>query len=268
MESGRRWAHNGAMAAGQHPDPQRGASDALGPSGPGVAAPGGTVASVRGGGRERRGPRANGFVILLGCVVLGMVPTSIYFHWKVPDVIEEFQELVANAPKTPVARLEQWFELNQPQIHNRLKQFRLSEGQPWLVTHALMPAGVEPTDYASAVDAFGIDFRELPIDVVRLDGLEVSIVLDAPTAKGRVRLEGLNAPLVPRYPHDAELPPGEELAIELIEGALRRPDDFLEAYRLDNPGASFVIRVGDAERTVASSPLPEPVDAAPGEGAE
>ena len=200
--------------------------------------------------------RANGLVILLGCVALGMIPTSIYFHWKVPDVIEEFQELVRNAPKTPTARLAQWFEMNQPQIHNRLKQFRLCEEQPWLVTHAFVPAGVSPTDYGAAVDAFGIDFQDLPIDVVQLDELEVRVVLEAPVARGRVRLEGLNAPLVPRYPAGVELAPGEELAIELIEGALRRPDDFLEAYERDLPGASFVIRVGDVERTVASSPLP------------
>jgi len=216
------------------------------------------------GGRDAAVWRLNGLVILLGCVLLGMVPTSIYFHWKVPDVIEEFQELVARAPKTPAGRLELWFELNQPQIHNRLKQFRLSERQPWLVTHALAPEGVDPLDANEPMDAFGIDFGELPIDVVRLDGLEVSIELDAPAAQGRVRLEGLNAPLVPRYPHDAALPPAEELAIELIEGALRRPDDFLAAYERDNPGARFVIRVGDVERTVASSPLPDPSDEASG----
>lgn len=201
-------------------------------------------------------PRMRGLPLLALIVLAGLVPTSVYFHWKVPGVIEEFRASIATEKqRTPEQRLALWFQWNQPQIHNRLRQLRLSAEQPWFVAY-----GIGPAAESAPVDVVGIDFSDFPVEAVQLDGMQVRVVLEAPRSLGVHALVGSQAVNVPHYPQAALAPHPTERVISVIDYAMRHPDDFLEAFVEDNPGASFWIRVGDDLRLLA-----EPVTA-PGEG--
>ncbi len=193
--------------------------------------------------------RMRGLPLLALIVLAGLVPTSIYFHWKVPGVIEEFRRLVeSERQRTPEERLALWFQMNAPQVHNRLRQLRLGADQPWLVAY-----GVGPVRKGEPVEVVGIDFSDFAFDAVQLDGMVVRVLLEAPEPLGRHTLRGSQAINVPIYPDAAAAPEPRARIAAIVDYAMRHPDDFLEALVEDNPGASFRLVIGGEEHVLAES---------------
>ena len=81
--------------------------------------------------------RAPGLLVLGVLVVAGLGITSVYFHWKAPEVVDRIRTARAAVSSDPAQRLDLWLEVGEPQIHNRLSLLRMSAQQPWLVTHVV-----------------------------------------------------------------------------------------------------------------------------------
>lgn len=188
----------------------------------------------------RRG-RANGLLILGVVVVLGLLSGAIPFQAKAPEIkagivadLKVNQERMA-AVRTPEERLAAWLDFGVPQIHNRLRMLSFSPSMPFLVSHAVETSG-------GLHELWGIDFRTPDSIEVDSEGLEVRVLIPAPTNLGVGRLEGDNAERVPVYP------PGEgpadprarvqELADWFLGG-------MADAIARDIPGATLRIEVAE-----------------------
>lgn len=178
--------------------------------------------------------RASGIGVLAAIVVVGLaVPT--YYLWAVPRLKQEADRLRVEAPDEPAERLGVWFHFGQPQIHTALVRARFSADRPWYVSHVVQ--GRE--DEAPVI--YGIDFTDLPVDVVQHEGLEVRVVLPAPTLLARDVLVGDKAFGVPVYAQAAAVPDGRVIAKERLE---RYFADMAAALGKDIPGARLVVEIG------------------------
>lgn len=179
--------------------------------------------------------RASGIGVLTAIVVVGLaVPT--YYLWVVPRLKQEADRLRVEAPGEPVERLGVWFRFGQPQIHTALVRARFSAARPWYVTHVVQAAeaGEPPTIY-------GIDFTDLPVDVVQHVGLEVRVVLPAPAVLAHDVLVGDKALGVPVYAAGAEVPDPRLIAKLRLE---RYFEGMAEAVAKDIPTAYLVVVIG------------------------
>ena len=185
------------------------------------------------------GLRMNGILLVLLLVAGGMGIGSFYYRWKAPDVIRELRAMRDSVPKAGEERLEKWMEFGAPMIHGRLTKLRLSSQQRWLVTH------VVASDQAGQPgEVWGVDFTDLPVDVIRRDGMQVVIELPAAILLAQSRLVGEHASRVPRYSRSAEIPNPDRRVEEMIRYALRHPDDFIARVEREIEGASIVVRCG------------------------
>lgn len=179
--------------------------------------------------------RANGILVLLGIIALGLATGAGYYAYKRPRLERERAAVLASAPTTLEERLEQWLVFGGPQIHHRLSRFaRFSAECPWLVTHAVASAdGGPPT-------VWGIDCQTLPQDMARLEGTTVVVELPAPVPLGRVELDPAQARHVPKYADDRSVPDPTARLKDLAAFFLERLPQALEH---ELPGARLEIRV-------------------------
>jgi hypothetical protein len=181
--------------------------------------------------------RPNGFLVLVGLVVLGLGSGAAYFHYKQPKLAAEMQAQIEAAPKTPRGKLEQWHVIGAPQIHHRLSQFALFDPpeRPWLVTYAV-GAGDGPPEL------WGIDCGALPRELSHLEDMTVVIELPTPTLLGHGSLADDQFNFIPLYPEGEPTPDQaarlRDLALYLLAGI---PD----ALGNDIEGASLEIRITD-----------------------
>lgn len=202
---------------------------------------------MRRGGDAQNGPmrlarsappgsaRAPGLVVLVGLVAVGMgIPA--YLRWAVPRLEARRDAILAAAPTEPIGRLARWFEYGQPRLHEALVKARFSSERPWFVTHVVAPRSAQEPP-----EIWGIDLADLPIDVVRLEGLSVVVALPAPERLARDVLVGDRALGVPVFPADGPAPDGRELAERRLERYLGRVGEALEK---DIEGARLVVEVG------------------------
>lgn len=180
--------------------------------------------------------RVNGFLTLVGVVVMGMGSGAAYFHYKAPKLAAEMEARIAAAPKTPEGRVQQWLLFGGPQIHHRLTKFaRFSPEEPWLVTHAVeTPGGGDP-------EIWGIDCDGLGQDMTHVEGLTVVVELPEPRLLGRAALARDQFNYIPLYRPGEAVP---DPAARLRELALYLLGDMPKALARDIPGASIEIRIG------------------------
>jgi hypothetical protein len=186
------------------------------------------------------GPRMNGLLLVLLLVLGGMGIGSFYYRIKAPGIIREMRAMRDGIPTAGEPRLEKWMEFGAPMIHGRLTKLRLSSQQPWLVTHV-----VESDQEGRPGEVWGVDFTDLPIDIIRRDGMQVVIELPAATPLAEARLVGEHTVRVPRYARNAEIPNPNRRVEEMIRYALRHPDDFIARVEREIEGASIVVRCGE-----------------------
>jgi hypothetical protein len=191
--------------------------------------------------RPASGLASNGLWLVLALVVVGMGIGTIYYRWKAPPLIAERRAMLASLPKEGEPRLQAWMDFGPPMIHNRLRYLRLSEQQPWIVTHV-----VEQPDGPPAV--FGVDFTELPVEMTTRDGMTVVVSLPAPRELARAEPRGDLARSVPRFRPGQAIPAADRRLEEMVEYALRHPDDFIARMERDVAGATLVVEVGASER--------------------
>ena len=192
------------------------------------------------------GPRMNGILLVLLLVLGGMGIGAFYYRWKAPDLIRELRAMRDSVPKAGEPRLEKWMEFGAPMIHGRLTKLRLSNQQRWLVTHV-----VESEQEGRPGEVWGVDFSDLPVEVVRREGMQVVIDLPAAAALAEARLVGEHASRVPRYARNAEIPNPNRRVEEMIFYALRHPDDFIARVEREIDGASIVVRCGASGEAAA-----------------
>jgi hypothetical protein len=173
--------------------------------------------------------------VLATLVVLGMGIPTLY-RLAVPRLEVRRELLLAAAPSEPEGRLRMWFTYGQPQIHHALVMARFSHERPWFVTHLRAPV-----DEKQPPEIWGIDFEDLPVEVVRLEGSSVRVILDAPRLLARDVLVGDRALGVPVFPATGEIPDPRELALRRLAPYLRRLEEGLVK---DVPGTEIVIEVG------------------------
>jgi hypothetical protein len=179
--------------------------------------------------------RANGILVLVGVVVVGLLTGTVFYRWKRRTAQARIAAEIEAAPRTPEGRVALWLRLAGPQIHHRLAVVaRFAPDMPWLVTHAVSQSEGPP-------ELWGIDCGALPRELARLEGLSVVVDLPRPRALGRMELSGPRARRVPLFASEARPDPAArlaELALYLLEGM---PD----ALRRDVPGAALTIRVAE-----------------------
>jgi hypothetical protein len=176
---------------------------------------------------------------VLGAIVLfGIGSGAAYFQWQAPRLAAAYDRERAAVPTEPAARLEVWHRYGAPQIHHRLSTFaRFAPDCPWLVTHALRPAGTgDPVLY-------GIDCAALPESLSHVEGTRVVVELPAPRLLGRRPLRGDQASFVPLYDAGATIP---DPSARLRELALYFLDKLPAALAKEIPGATLEIRVAPA----------------------
>lgn len=181
--------------------------------------------------------RPRGLVALALLVIAGVGVTAGYLQWKAPDLLERkaaTNREIASASQSETSRLATWVRFGNPQIHNRMLLMRLSEHQPSLVTHAI-------GESAGEVEIFGIDLRDPPRDLVRIDGPVLRLRVPAPRSQGRGRLSGEQTNYVPVFADPALAPDPAARLEELLRWALK---DLAAALERDLPGARLVIEVG------------------------
>ena len=179
--------------------------------------------------------RVSGVGVLTAIVVVGLaIPT--FYLWVVPRLKQEADRLRVESPAEPDERLAVWFRFGQPQIHTALVRARFSASQPWYVSHI-----VQATEAGEPPAIYGIDFTDLPVDVVQHEGLEVRVVLPAPTVLARDVLVGDKALGVPVYAADAEIPDPRLIAKLRLE---RYFEDMTAAVAEDIPTAVLVVEIG------------------------
>jgi hypothetical protein len=182
--------------------------------------------------------RSNGLWLVAGLVVVGMGIGAVYYRWKAPPLIDELRAMLEALPKEGEPRLEAWMMFGAPMIHNRLRYLRLSEQQPWLVTHVVEQQGGPPA-------VFGIDFAELPVGMTTRTGMTVTVRLPAVRELARAEPRGDHARAIPRYRAGQAPPDPNRRAEEMVLYALRHPDDFIARMERDIEGATLTVSAGE-----------------------
>jgi len=183
--------------------------------------------------------RANGIVVLIVLVVVGMGVTSLLFHLRAPELYERMQQTRAATPKGGEPRVELWLEYGRPFIHARMVQLRYSSSQPWLVTHTV---GADREH--GEVEVWGVDLADLSPEATSRDGMAVVLTLPPPRLLARERFghDGNDmARNVPHYVDAADAPDIEVRARSMVEWALER---LISALKRDIDGVQFEVRFG------------------------
>ena len=180
----------------------------------------------------------------MGLVALGMAIPAFYL-FAVPRLAARREGMLSGAASEPEGRLKMWFTYGQPQIHHALVMARFSAERPWFVTHV-----VAPEEESQPPEIWGIDFEELPVDVIRTEGLSVQVVLDKPRLLARDVLVGDKSLGVPVYPAGQEVPDARRLALERLEPYLDRLE---EGLARDVAGAMIEIEVGGLKEGALTS---------------
>lgn len=166
---------------------------------------------------------------------------ALYYSYKEPRVRAQIQRELDAAPTTEEGRLDHWILFGAAQVHHRLSVVaRISEDQPWLVTHAVTPDGDGPPE------VYGIDVSDLPRDLVQREGMAAVLSLPAPTLLGRAELQGDNARHVPRYASGTEVPDPVARLEDLVDWFLK---DLAKALKGDIETASLTARIAGRSET-------------------
>jgi len=178
--------------------------------------------------------RAPGLIILVGLVGLGMgIPA--FLIWRVPQLESKRDQILAEAPTEPEGMVEVWLQkVGRPQIHNALVMARFSAERPWYVSHVVRPDSADEPP-----EIWGIDFTELPIDIVQRDGMEVYVDLSEPKLLARDVLVGDKAQGVPVFTRASVPADTGAIVRERIEGYLRKLGEGLAE---DIRGARLAVR--------------------------
>lgn len=181
--------------------------------------------------------RANGILVLIVLVVVGMGATSVLFHLRAPELYERMQRTRAETPKEGEPRVELWLEYGRPFIHARMVQLRYSSSQPWLVTHTI---GADREH--GEVEIWGVDLTDLSPESTSRDAMTVVLTLPRPRllARGPFGHDGNDmARNVPHYATADAAPDAQERARSMVSWAL---DRLTAALRRDIAGVQFEVR--------------------------
>lgn len=199
-------------------------------------------------------------MLLLGLIVVGMgIPA--FFRWKVYALGQERDQILAEAPSEPAARLALLFRQIRPHILQALQRARFSAERPWIVSHVVAPVSADEPPEVWGIHA--ID--DLDHDVARVDGLEVRVRLPAPRLLGREVLVGDNAMGVQVFAAPGPADP-RELLRDRVEFVMK---PLIESIPEDVPGTRVSVEVGGLVRPwdpakAAQEPAPDDSDGSSG----
>lgn len=179
-----------------------------------------------------------GLVVLIVLVVLG---SSMIVAYRImqPRLAEQVMAKIESLPDTPEGRVEQWLLFGHPQIDTNLKLLRMSEEQPWIVSHlVLAPDGGAP-------EVHGLDLAQLDDDYLSQEGTTIRIRLPEPGFLTNDTLRGRNADRVPVYEREAGKPDVEERVREMIEWRCERT---FELLKKDIPEVEIELTFGGPPR--------------------
>lgn len=207
--------------------------------------------------------RMSGLPILVALVGAGMLLPA-FLQWKVPQLETKREELLGSAPTDPEGKLALWFRFGQAQIHQALMGARFSGAQPWYVSYVRETEGPAQPPEVWGLDLGGLDPGDVEAtkavmdELIRLDGLEVRLVLPEPTLLAETDLSGRKVQGIPRFAAGEDLD-GADLTRRRLEGYYFF-SKLAAALARDVPGATFVVQVGDSvtpEGGILPSTLPE-----------
>lgn len=186
----------------------------------------------RPGARGYAGPIVVGVLVLLGI--------GFGSQWWKADELRQgkraIEEAIDAAPTTAEGKLAVWSRFADPQVHACLLQMRLSPEMPWLVTHAVRPAGAT----TGPVELHGVDLTDLPVRLVERDGMLVRLRLPGPGPLGSGVLSGEMARYVPVYAEGMRVADPAQRMRELVERAL---GELPAGLAKDIEGARFEVEV-------------------------
>lgn len=187
-------------------------------------------------GVPRERPRAPGFPVFVGIVLLGLASGAALYRWQQPRAAAAMRAELAKAPTTVEGRIDLWLTYCTPMIHHALSDnARFSAELPWLIAYAIARAEGETPEL------WGIDASALPRDLAVREGRTVVVRLPDVTLLGHAALRGDNARSVPVHPVGTRVADPRARLVDLARHFLGRLPESLED---EIEGARFEIRVG------------------------
>lgn len=170
-------------------------------------------------------------------MLLGFSMVVLYRYME-PRLEAKLQEQLDSAPKTPEGRVEKWLIFGHPQIDTCIELLRMSEEQPWIVSHVIAQDSGPPR-------VFGLDLEKLEDPYLRRVGTRIEIWLPEPGELGRTKLIGRNAGEVPVYEEGQEYPILQERIRDMIEWRLHT---VVERLQSDIPEVEVRLEFGPVPR--------------------
>ena len=158
----------------------------------------------------------------------------VLYRYMEPRLEAKLQAQLDSAPKTPEGRVEKWLIFGHPQIDTCIELLRMSEQQPWIVSHVIRQPEGPPR-------VFGLDLAKLEDPYLVRVGTRIEIWLPEPGELGRTFLVGRNASEVPVYEEGQEYPELQARIRDMIEWRLHT---VVERLKSDIPEVEVTLEFG------------------------